>query len=365
MTTNHDNVSSILADALDGRRLSVEQALHLLEHGDLPSLGHAAHAIRLMKTPPEIATYVVDRNINYTNICECRCYFCAFHRDKDDPGAYVLTYGEIGAKVAETLELGGRQVLLQGGMNPALRLEWYEGLLRHLKDGYGIHNHAFSAPEIAFISRIEDLPIETVLQRLREAGLDSIPGGGAEILSDRVRRRVSPRKCSAEEWIAIHRAAHGLGIRTTATMMFGHLETLEERVEHLDRVRTLQEETGGFTAFIAWPFQPGNTVLADDPDAPITKPAGAHEYLRLMAVARLFIDNIANFQSSWVTQGEQVGQLALRFGCNDLGSTMIEENVVKSAGVSFSLDEKRIRGLIAEAGFRPVRRDFFYHRLED
>jgi len=386
MADQIDSIAQILERACAGGRLSADDAERLFECDDLPLLGAAAHRVRLRKAPPTAVTYVVDRNINTTNVCVCGCRFCAFHRDEDSPDAYVLSYEVIGEKVAETLELGGRQILLQGGLHPSLRLEWYEGLLRFLKARYGIHNHAFSAPEIVHIAKLENLPIETVLARLKDAGLDSIPGGGAEVLTDRVRGAVSPRKCTVDEWFAVHRAAHRLGLRTTATMMFGHVETLADRVEHFDRVRRLQDETGGFTAFISWTFQPGNTALAQDMKSAqtlfgsgigngqpstgnlksrISNPrakihAGAHDYLKTLAISRLYIDNIVNFQASWVTQGDAIGQVALMFGCNDLGSTMIEENVVRSAGVCFRVSEERLRQLIAEAGFRPVRRNFFY-----
>jgi cyclic dehypoxanthinyl futalosine synthase len=360
-------IGEILERASAGERLSTAEAERLFDCDDLPQLGAAAHRVRLRKAPPGIATYVVDRNINYTNVCICGCRFCAFHRDEGAPDAYVLSYEAIGDKVAEMLELGGRQILLQGGLHPSLRLEWYEGLLRFLKTRYGIHNHAFSAPEIVHFAKIEGLPIETVLARLKGAGLDSIPGGGAEILTDRVRGAVSPKKCSVDEWFAVHRAAHRLGMRTTATMVLGHVETIADRIEHFDRVRRLQDETGGFTAFISWTFQPGNTALAEDLNATPHSAfrLGSHDYLKTLAISRLFIDNIDNFQASWVTQGDAIGQVALMFGCNDLGSTMIEENVVRSAGVCFRVSEERLRYLITEAGFNPVKRDFFYKPLEE
>jgi len=342
---------------LGGERLNREEALALFEL-DLFALGELAREVRRRLHPEPLVTYIVDRNINYTNICVSGCKFCAYYRPPGDPEGYVLSFEELARKVEETLALGGYQILLQGGLHPDLPLSFYEEMLSFLKERFPeVHIHAFSPPEIIFFSRREGLPVEEVLRRLIAAGLDSIPGGGAEILVDRVRRRISPNKCSAEEWLAVMRTAHRLGLKTTATMMFGHIETLEDRVEHLLRLRELQDETGGFTAFIPWPFQPGNTALPVPKATPV-------EYLQTLAVSRIVLDNIPNLQASWVTQGPKVAQVALEFGANDFGSTMIEENVVAAAGVSHRLSEEEIRRLIRDAGYEPRRRRMDYTLLE-
>jgi cyclic dehypoxanthinyl futalosine synthase len=334
------------------------EALELLQCGDLPALGKAAHAARRRLHPGDTVTFVGDRNINYTNICVSRCKFCAFWRDGRE--GYVLTREELAEKIRETVALGGTEILLQGGLHPDLRLDFYAGMIRFIKENFDIHVHAFSPPEIIHFARLNGMAARDVISELRAAGLDSIPGGGAEILSDRVRSSVSPRKCTADEWIEVMRQAHGLGVRTTATMMFGHAETAADRVEHLRRVRELQDETGGFTAFIPWTFQPGNTALA----AEAPSPAGGFEYLRTLAVSRLYLDNVANIQASWVTQGLKIGQVALYFGANDLGGTMLEENVVRAAGVNFCANPAEIAHVIKAAGFVPARRDTLYNVLE-
>jgi cyclic dehypoxanthinyl futalosine synthase len=336
-------------------RLTFQQAIDWYR-ADLLTLGQAAQEARFQLHPQPMVTYVVDRNVNYTNVCVSGCRFCAFYRRADSPEAYVLDRGTLGKKIEETLALGGTQILLQGGMHPDLPLSFYEELLRWIKSQYPIHLHGFSPPEIAHLSRISGLGLETVLTRLRAAGLGSIPGGGAEILVDRVRRQVSPGKGTSAEWLRVMETAHILGFRTTATMMFGHLETVAERLEHLLALRDLQDRTGGFTAFIPWTFQPGNT------DLPLI-PVGGTEYLRMLALSRLVLDNIPNIQASWVTQGPKVGQVALFFGANDLGSTMIEENVVAAAGVSFRMSTGEMQRLIREAGFSPQQRDAFYRRV--
>jgi cyclic dehypoxanthinyl futalosine synthase len=333
-------------------RLNFQQALNWYQ-GDLLGLGRAAQEVRWRLHPEPAVTYVVDRNINYTNVCVSGCRFCAFYRSADSPEAYVLDREVLGQKIAETLALGGTQILLQGGMHPNLPFSFYEELLRWIKRHYPIHVHGFSPPEIMHMTRISGLDLETVLRRLREAGLDTIPGGGAEILVDRVREQVSPKKGSSAEWLQVMAAAHRLGMRTTATMMFGHLDTPEDRIQHLLAIRRLQDETGGFTAFIPWTFQSGNTELKPTP-------VGGTEYLRMLALSRLVLDNVPNLQASWVTQGPKVGQVALFFGANDLGSTMIEENVVAAAGVSFRLSEEELTRLIREAGFIPRQRDAYY-----
>jgi len=340
-----------------GGRLLFEDAAELYEKADFHLLGRLAHARRLEKRPEPVVTYVVDRNINYSNICVCGCRFCAFFRAPGQDGGYLLTHGELAAKIEETLALGGTQILMQGGHHPDLPLSWYEETLRFIKNCYPIHVHSFSPPEIVHFSRIERTDVGTVIRRLREAGLDSIPGGGAEILVDSIRRSVSPNKCSAREWLDVMEEAHRQGLRTTATMMFGHQEEPRHRLEHLFALRELQDRTGGFTAFIPWAFQPMNTNIPGPP-------ATATAYLRLLAVSRLVLDNFDNVQASWVTMGPKIAQLSLFFGANDFGSTMIEENVVAAAGVHFRLSVREIRRLIRSAGFEPRQRNMAYERVE-
>ncbi len=358
-----DRISSLLARAKSGGRLSEGEAMALFEEGTLLDLGEAADAVRRRLHPEPVVTYIVDRNINYANACVTACGFCAFHRPPGHPEEYVITKEEMAAKIRETKAAGGIQILLQGGNHPTLRLEWYEDLLRFMKP-FGIHVHGFSPPEIRHFADLNGLPVREVLARLRAAGLDSIPGGGAEILVDRVRRRISPRKATADQWLDVMEEAHGMGLKTTATMVFGHVETRADRVEHLLRLRDQQDRSlarrngGGYTAFICWSMQTENTALAGIP------PAGGHEYLRTLAVARLALDNFPNVQASWVTQGEKVAQLALRFGANDMGSTMMEENVVRQAGADFRMTEAGIRRAIEDLGLRPRRRNQAYAILE-
>ena len=345
-------VQEIKEKVEDGERIGDEDFLKLWERADLYVLGSLADCIRREKHPEKNVTYVIDRNINYTDICISACKFCAFFKAPEEPGGSVLSREELGAKIAETKEMGGTQVLLQGGLHPDLSLEYYEDMLRFMKST-GIHVHGFSPPEIHHFASIAKLSTTEVLKRLIAAGLDSIPGGGAEILSDRVRAEAAPRKCSADEWLNVMEEAHGLGLKTTATMMFGHIETIEERLEHLRRLRELQDRTGGFTAFIPWPFQPDNTVLAE---LRLIKKSSGVEYLRMLALSRIYLDNFQNIQASWVTQGPKIAQMSLYFGANDFGSTMIEENVVAAAGVSFRLSEKEICRLVSDAGFVPKQR---------
>ncbi|XCN71402.1 MAG: cyclic dehypoxanthinyl futalosine synthase [Candidatus Electrothrix aestuarii] len=339
-----------------GERISGEEFLLLADKADLYQLGFMANAVRKRLHPEPVVTYVIDRNINYTDICISACTFCAFYKAPEAPEGKVLSKEELLQKIHETQELGGTQILLQGGLHPDLPLEFYEDMLRFMK-ATGIHIHGFSPPEVCHFAELSGLSVQAVLERLMGAGLDSIPGGGAEILSDRVRQQLAPRKCSADEWIAVMEIAHTLGMRTTATMMFGHIETWKERLEHLQRLRDLQDRTGGFTAFIPWPFQPDNTALAEaiHKEQGMTK-ASAFAYLRMLALSRIFLDNFANVQASWVTQGPKVAQLSLFFGANDFGSTMIEENVVAAAGVHFRLSEQEIRHLVTDAGFTPQQR---------
>jgi cyclic dehypoxanthinyl futalosine synthase len=353
-------IQRVLQKAVDGERLTFDEGVALFDCHDLPALGRAADAVCRRLHPEPYRTYNIDRNINYTNICAAVCDFCAFYRKSGDADAYVLPREEIYKKIEETTALGGDQTLMQGGMHPSLKLEWYEDLLRDLKARYPKFNlHAFSPPEIWHFHKINKLPLREVLRRLKEAGLGSLPGGGGEILVDRVRKAMTINKCLTDEWLEVHRVWHELGGRSTCTMMFGHIETLPERIETLERLRRLQDETGGFTAFICWTFQPEHTAMADVP------PAGAFEYLRTQAIARLYLDNIANIQSSWVTQGLKVGQLALFFGANDMGSLMIEENVVASAGTVHYLTLEQIKGAIREAGYVPRQRNVFYEYIDD
>ncbi|MDF1615343.1 cyclic dehypoxanthinyl futalosine synthase [Desulfurivibrio dismutans] len=342
---------------LAGERVTAAEALDLVAATDLLQLGLLADVVRRRLHPEPMVTYIIDRNINYTDICISACKFCAFFKAPEDPAGRLLSRAELGRKIEETKELGGNQILLQGGLHPDQSLEFYEEMLRFIK-GYGIHVHGFSPPEIHHFATLAGISTREVLARLQIAGLDSMPGGGAEILSNRVRREIAPRKCNADEWIAVMGEAHELGMRTTATMMFGHIETMPERMEHLQRIRDLQDRTGGFTAFIPWPFQPDHTALAG-----INKTT-AFEYLKMLALSRIFLDNVANIQASWVTQGPKIAQVSLSFGANDFGSTMIEENVVAAAGVSFRLSEEEIRRLVEGAGFTARRRRMDYTLCE-
>jgi len=343
---------------INGNRITKEEAKKLFSL-DLRLLGSLAREVRFRLKPERIVTYVVDRNINYTNICISGCKFCAYYKKPGEEGGYVLSFEELARKIEETLALGGYQILLQGGLHPDLPFSFYEDMLRFIKENFPqIHIHGFSPPEIVHFSKISGLSIREVLKRLIAAGLDSIPGGGAEILCDRVRKILSPNKASADEWLEVMRTAHELGLKTTATMMFGHIETDEEILEHLFKIRKLQDETKGFTAFIPWTFQPKNTGL------PHLLKAGAAKYLQVLAISRIVLDNVPNVQVSWVTQGPHIAQIALEFGGNDFGSTMIEENVVAATGVSHRLSEKEMRRLIKEAGYIPKRRKMDYTLIE-
>lgn len=352
--------------------MSTEQALLLLREADLIQLGQAARTARFRHNPRRTVTYVVDRNINYTNTCVSGCKFCAFYRAPGDAESYVLEAEEFERKLGELVEVGGTTVLLQGGLHPSLDLSFYEGLLRRI-EARKLHAHCFSPPEIVHLARRFGLSVEGLLIRLRSAGLDTIPGGGAEILDDEIRSKLSPRKCTTAEWLDCMRTAHKLGMRTTATMVFGHIETLEHRVGHLARLRDLQDETAGFTAFICWTFQPENTALgtartrqttALGPGESLPFPAGGQEYLRMLAVSRLFLDNFPHVQASWVTQGPKIAQLALEFGADDIGSTMLEENVVRAAGCEFRMTRAELERLISDAGYLPRQRDCLYNPIE-
>jgi len=356
MLSIRELTDKVRADA----RVSADEALELFRHAPLPLLGELADGIRARKHPHGIVTYIIDRNVNYTNVCVARCNFCAFYRPVGSGEGYVLGFDEIFRKIDETIALGGVQLLLQGGHNPDLPLEWYEDLFRAVKRRYPEFKlHALSPPEVIHLTRMARLPVSGVLDRLIDAGLDSIPGGGAEILVDRVRKVLNCYgKATADEWLGVMREAHRKGLRTTATMMYGHVETVEERLEHLLRLRELQDETGGFTAFIAWSYQPEHTELGGGEATGI-------EYLRMLATARIVLDNFPSLQASWVTQGGKVGQLSLAYGSNDMGSVMIEENVVRAAGASYCMDEVEIVRNIENAGFVPKRRNMHYDILGD
>lgn len=350
------DIQPILDKALAGERLTSEDCSALLESNDFVRIGLAAHEIRMRKNPTDVVTYIIDRNINYTNVCNVVCTFCAFYRRPGKPDTYVHSIDEICKRIDETISLGGTGVLMQGGLHPDFNIEWYENLLSTLHAKYpDFQLHCFSPPEIHNISLISKLDYETILRRLKAAGLYSMPGGGGEILDDEVRKRVST-KCTTQEWLDVMRAVHKVGLRSTATMMFGIGDTIEHRVRHLQRVRDVQDETGGFTAFISWTFQRENTALGRK----ITEEPTGIDYLKMVAVSRLFLDNIQHIQASWLTQGLRTGQTALRFGADDMGSIMIEENVVSAAGADTQANERDLRYQIREAGFIPQQRDILY-----
>ena len=351
-------IEQIAAKVRGGGRIDAADALELYRHASTPVLGRLADGIRARKHPESVVTYIIDRNVNYTNVCVAKCNFCAFYRPVGSAEGYVLGFDELFRKIDETIAVGGVQLLLQGGHNPDLPLSWYEDLFRAVKERYpSFKLHALSPPEVIHLSRLSQLPVPGVLERLIAAGMDSVPGGGAEILVDRVRKLLHCYgKATADEWLDVMRHAHRAGLRTTATMMYGTVETDEERIEHLLRLRELQDETGGFTAFITWSYQPQHTELGGSEATGI-------DYLRTLAVARLVLDNFDNLQASWVTQGGKVGQLSLAYGANDMGSVMIEENVVRAAGASYCMDEVEIVRNIEDAGFIPRRRNMHYEIL--
>src|SRR5216110_1769477 len=358
------NIEPIIRKVGEGGRVNADEALDLYRRAPTPLLGRLADAIRRRKHPDDLVTYIIDRNVNYTNVCVAKCNFCAFYRDVGSPEGYVLGFDELFRKIDETIAVGGVQLLLQGGHNPDLPLSWYEDLFRAVKERYPEFKlHALSPPEVIHLSRLSQLPVPEVIQRLIAAGLDSIPGGGAEILVDRVRKILHCYgKATSDEWLDVMRHAHRAGLRTTATMMYGTVETDAERVEHLLRLRALQDETGGFTAFITWSFQPDHTELGGE--RRITEATGI-DYLRTLALSRIVLDNFDNLQASWVTQGGKVGQLSLAYGANDMGSVMIEENVVRAAGASYCMDEVEIVRNIEDAGFVARRRNMHYEVLGD
>ena len=352
--------SRVVDKVLDGARITAEDAmvLYRLPLNELGQLAdqrrQKAKAEAFQGRGAEIVTYIVDRNINYTNVCNVYCKFCAFYRTEKDTDHYVLTHEDIDRKIDELVSIGGIQILMQGGHHPKLGIDYYLDLLNHIREKYPqINIHAFSPPEFNHFAEVFELPLREVILRFKEAGLGSIPGGGGEILVDRVRNRISPLKCNTEQWLDVMRIAHEVGLNSSATMMFGHVEAVEDRIEHLERLRQLQDQTGGFTAFICWTFQPENVVLK-------ATPVGSAEYLRTQALSRVYLDNFENIQSSWVTQGPKIGQIALRYGANDFGSVMMEENVVSSAGTSFRITSEEIEELITEAGFEPHTRNNWY-----
>jgi len=350
-------VQPILDKVLEGGRMSAEECTTLLESNDFVRIGLAAHEMRMRKNPTDVVTYIIDRNINYTNVCNVVCTFCAFYRRPGKPDTYVHSTEEICKRIDETIELGGTGVLMQGGLHPDFNIEWYEELLSTLHAKYPkFQLHCFSPPEIHNISLISKLDYVTIMQRLKDAGLNSMPGGGGEILDDEVRKRVST-KCTSQEWLDVMRAVHEVGLRSTATMMFGIGDNVSHRVAHLQKIRDVQDETGGFTAFIPWTFQRENTALGRK----ITEEPTGIDYLKMLAVSRLFLDNVDHIQSSWLTQGIRLGQSALRFGADDMGSIMIEENVVSAAGANNEANERDLRYQIREAGFTPQQRDILYN----
>jgi cyclic dehypoxanthinyl futalosine synthase len=350
------NTSEIL-EKIEGRRLSFEEAVFLFRKADTLELAQAADIVCQNKHPENIATFQIDRNINYTNICKNQCSFCAFYRPKGHPEAYVLTQEEIEEKVYETVKLSGTQVMLQGGINPGLKMDFYVNMFKNIKKKFDVRIHSLSPPEIVHIAESGRITITEALRELMNAGLDSLPGGGAEILVDSVRHEISPRKISSSKWLEVMDEAHKLGLKTTATMMIGTVETIGDRITHLQKVRDLQDKTGGFLSFIPWTFQPGNTSLGG-------KPVSSLEFLRTLSVSRLFLDNFENIQGSWVTQGKEIGQVCLSFGANDLGSIMIEENVVRAAGISHKMSVEEMVDLIKRAGKTPAQRDTEFNILK-
>src|SRR5213595_468197 len=358
------NRDALTERILAGERISADDAFELY-HWPLEELGALANARRdLAKAKSyggrgrEIVTYIIDRNINYTNVCNVYCKFCAFYRTEKDADHYVLSRAQLDQKLDELSAAGGVQILMQGGHHPKLTFDWYLDLLRHIREKYPhINIHGFSPPELQHFAELFRMPLRDVISQFKEAGLGSVPGGGGEILVDSVRNRIAPLKCNSDAWLEVMQVAHELGLKSSATMMFGHVETIEDRIEHLRRLRDQQDRSGGFTAFICWTFQPEHTVLK------VTRPTGVAEYLRTQALSRIFLDNFPNVQSSWVTQGPDIGQVALKYGANDFGSVMMEENVVSSAGTTFRLDGAQIEALIREAGYEPRRRNNWYQLL--
>ena len=352
------NIEGLLKDILAGRRMTNEEFTYLYENADLLILGQAADQARRQRFANDRVTFIIDRNINYTNICTCQCRFCAFYRQPNDADAYVIDKKTLFTKIEEAIELGASQLMIQGGLNPKLNIEFFEDMFRSIKARYPITIHSLTAPEIVYIARISGLMVRETLLRLQKAGLDSLPGGGAEVLHDEVRKHISPRKISTQQWLDVMQKAHEIGMKTTATMMMGSVDRLKHRLHHLDIIRNLQDETGGFRAFIMWTYQPGNNEL-------MGKKISSLSYLRFLALSRLYLDNIEHIQGSWVTQGKQIGQLSLLFGGDDLGSIMIEENVVRSAGLVYKMNQEEMIALIRATGRKPALRDTAYRILKE
>lgn len=351
------NASNILDEILNGRRMRDDEFTLLYREGDILEIGQAANLVRERKFPSGMASFIIDRNINYTNICSCKCKFCAFYRKKEDQDAYVLDKQTLMEKIDEAIKMGASQLMIQGGLNEDLNIEFFEDMFRSIKSSYDICIHSLTAPEIVFIARISKLSIEDTLLRLQAAGLDSLPGGGAEVLHDEVRQAISPNKISSREWLQVMKTAHQMGMKTTATMMMGSVDRLEHRLAHLRSIRELQDETRGFRAFIVWSYQPGNNEL-------MGRKISSLEYLRFLALSRLYLDNFEHIQGSWLTQGPRIGQLSLYFGADDLGSIMLEENVVRSAGLEFRVEKSEMVQLMKDAGRIPALRNTEYHILQ-
>lgn len=351
------DTGKLLDEIAAGRRMQAEEFTFLYQKADLLEVGAAADKVRQARFPDNTATFIIDRNINYTNVCSCGCKFCAFYRKPEDIDAYVIDNNTLYVKIEEALELGATQLMIQGGLNEALKIEFFEEMFRGIKSRYDITIHSLTAPEIVYIARISQLSVRETLTRLQAAGLDSLPGGGAEVLHDEVRSQISPNKIKSQEWLDVMRTAHEIGIKTTATMMMGSIDRLEHRIYHLQEIRKLQDETGGFRAFIAWTYQPGNNEL-------MGAKMSSLQYLKFLALARLYLDNFDHIQGSWVTQGKRIGQLSLFFGADDLGSIMIEENVVRSAGLVYKMDKAEMINLIKETGKVAALRDTEYRLLK-
>lgn len=347
----------VIDEIISGRRMSNEEFDYLYKEGDFLAIGRAADEVRQRRFPDNTVTFIIDRNINYTNICSCRCKFCAFYRSKDDPDAYVIEPSVLHEKIEEAVKMGATQLMIQGGLNEELGIGFFEEMFRDIKARYRITIHSLTAPEIVFIARNAGLSIRDTLLRLQAAGLDSLPGGGAEILHDEVRQQISPDKISSSKWLEVMQAAHSIGMKTTATMMMGSVEKLEHRIYHLEQIRSLQDQTGGFRAFIAWTYQPGNNELMGRKISSIL-------YLKFLALSRLYLDNFDHVQGSWVTQGERVGQLSLFLGADDLGSVMLEENVVRAAGLGYQMHTDKMVQMIKAAGKTPALRDTEYRILK-
>lgn len=351
------NSKNILNRVLEGQRLTEEEFMKLYAEGDLLDIARTANELRDRKFPANTITYVIDRNINYTNICSCACRFCAFYRQADAKDAYVIDQDTLLAKIDEAVHLGATQLMIQGGLNDQLKIDFFENMFRLIKSRYDITIHSLTAPEIAFIANNAGLSIKETLQRLKQAGLDSLPGGGAEVLHDEVRSHISPNKISSQQWLEVMQTAHEIGMSSTATMMMGSIDKIDHRLDHLQKIRILQDKTGGFRAFISWTYQPGNTELQG-------RKLSTLQYLRFLALSRIYLDNFEHIQGSWVTQGKRIGQITIYFGADDLGSVMLEENVVRAAGVTHRMQEEEIISLIAQTGKIPAQRDTKYSILK-